>query len=234
MRLIMIRQPQGLFDLAALATCNAFDISLDVPKEFDLLPFAIQRTLRPRLKKKWMRETVLPDDPYTYEYRYHELSLLDKDEFVMITNHPRHIYPDYWPSGLYSAHIYFEHYEFRINNCDPLLLCRNCFLRCCSPLNESWLAVDYEDYWKSKNWTFYNVTRHYVTNNPRRLIKLTLRARRGWCDWCVLTPLFELYDYERCCANTHMHDMDDTDEDNDYGSESEYYDSNQIYDAYVH
>lgn len=227
----MNRQPHSLFDLSLKETCKAFDAT--EPTVFDCLPLPIQRPLRRQLKRQWMRETELPDDVATYEYRYLDLTLLDKDEFIMVTNHPRTSGTELWPSNAISAHIYMNYYEFRIGDCDPLLLCRSCFLTYCIPTNCHWMDIDYLEYWTSMNWTFYNVIKHYVTNRPRRLIR-TLRNKNSWCDRCVLFPLFELHDYNSCTRTTHMHDDDDTDDDNDHGSETYDCESNQIFDAYVH
>lgn len=211
---------KSLYDLSLKATCLAIDppyISNFHPIEFveelpvvDNLPLPLRLDVCKSLKQMWMKDSLVPINPNKYEYRYLNISALDKYELVMLFNHPNNMYPDFWPSyDGQSEHLYSNYYEFHRINCSvPYVLCRNCFTKISTPsVNRGDSEFEHLEFWESMNWQFFNVVSHCITN-PSEFVSSTLKSENSWCDYCVFSPLFKLLHWDKCFEETDAHDSD--------------------------
>ena len=206
----------SLYSLSLSATCRALDTAANVDYIDELpvlsaLPIPLQCDIRREIKRTWIKHSTPSENPHLYEYRYLNFNTLDKVEFIMLMKHPRNLHPEFWPSYNDTAHLTMDYYELHIGNEKARVYCRPCFLKRCRPTNVcDEYDFDYAEYWISKNWRFFKVITHNAIT-PRWFVCNVMKSKRGWCDWCILTPLFQLYDFDTCTDNTHFHDEDSTD-----------------------
>lgn len=197
------------------------------------LPLPIRRDVCRELKQKWMKSSFTPMNPWRFEYRdLKGFNCLTKYDFIMLFKHPRNMSPDFWPSLTETAHVYAEFYEHYLSEDNSYVLCRPCFLSTCTPADSSNDEFfDYESYWTGMDWKFYHIVRHFNTS-PQEFVKLVLKEKTSWCDRCILTPLFKLYDWESCGDETNVHAID-SDSDSDSVSEINICDRVPLYDPFV-
>lgn len=223
-----------LYSLSLTATCLAIDLSqqnVDYVKDIDVinsLPKSLRLDVCKELKQVWMKKHPLPLD--RFEYRYLNFNQLDKYEFIMLVNHPNETHPEFWPSYTDNAHVYYDYYEYWIGGTASYVLCRQCFIKTSCPSDDD-DETDYDAYWKTMNWQFFYVTNHFKTT-PGGFIKNILKSEASWCDCCILTPLFELYNWESCRANTKVHAYDN-DSDSSDNSSIVSYERQLLFDPYV-
>jgi hypothetical protein len=203
----------SLYRLALSATCGgvldtlANVDSIDELPLLNLLPVPLQCDIRKEIKRIWMKFSTPSENPDLYEYRDINFDSLDKLEFIMLMHHPRNMHPDFWPSYVEIAHLTTDYYEHYIGRQKAFLYCHACFMKRCIPKSTNDDDINYLEYWKSMNWRFFNVVRHDKVE-PRWFVYNMLKSKNSWCDWCILTPLFKLYNFDRCAENTHYHDDD--------------------------
>lgn len=210
-----------LYKLCLPAACRALDPPFNVDSVDDIaiigqLPFTIECDIRKVLKFRWMKKIRPPENPYTFEYKnLSNLHPVDKHDFIMLMRLPVIFYSDIWPAHNDHGHLNFDYYEFHNNHHQEYyVLCRPCFLKTSRP-NHTDDDFDYTEYWRNKNWTFFNVVTHSVVS-PSEFVKNVLKAANSWCDRCILTPLFSLYNWEQCKGESDVHnynsDSDTTDD----------------------
>lgn len=184
----------------------------DIPFFRDpILPPSLMRDARCLLKHVWMYETPPPVNPNTFEYRDINLNSIDKFDFIQLMHHPNELHPEFWPSYWYfDAHVYCDYYTMSTgsNDSNPMLLCRPCFLKKSIPPGSD--DIDFEHYWLTSGWTFHRKVKHYPSS-PRQFVTRILKSSLRWCDWCLLTPLFQLYNGSSCEENTDIHLEEDSD-----------------------
>lgn len=149
----------------------------------------------------------------------------------MLARHPNNLYPDFWPTQRERAHLYFDYYEHRLSETKIYFLCRSCFLAVCKP-SEADSEFSYTDYWDGMSWQFSNV-KHHFTVKPKTFVTHFLKIRQHWCDRCVLTPLFKLYDWETCTEETTVHKYTADDDDSDPDSDIETFTRTEMTDPYL-
>lgn len=219
---------ETLYYLSLTAICKALDpesrnidcVEREIGdgKILKQLPKSIQRDFCKRLKRRWMCETPPSSNPrHYYDYKYLNFDQLDKFEFVMLQKHPPDCYPKFWPSETEFAHIYFDYYEFQIVHGLSKFLCRQCFLKQCTPSTDH---ADYDDYyfeyskfWQQMEWKFSRCVKHYEIT-AADFVKGPMKHAHSWCDYCILKPLFKLYDWYECEQNTDIHSKDNSESDN--------------------
>lgn len=221
-----------LYRLSLVATAKFLDPSNNVESIEDLsvlgtLPISLQRDVRREIKRNWMKDTLPPENPHLYEYRYLNFNSLDKHEFIMLMRHPKHLHPEFWPSYSETGHLTTDYYEHHIGNQKPFNLCHDCFQKRCSPSIDDDFV--YHEYWKSLNWRFFNIVRHCDVT-PKWFVCNVLKSKKSWCDWCVLAPLFQLYSFDKCTQFTHFHDDDS--ESND--SFVKTFSTTEVFDPFIH
>lgn len=223
----------NLYSLALFETCRVLDAVVNVDSIDELpvlcdLPIPLQRDVRKEMKRIWIKNSTPSENPYLYEYRDLNFDSLDKLEFIMLMRHPRNLYPDFWPSYNGVAHLTTDYYEHHIGFQKPFLYCRPCFMKLCAPTYDD--DIDHQEYWKSMNWRVFHVVRHYEVE-PRWYVCNILKSRKSWCDWCILTPLFQLYNFDGCTDNTHFHDDDSNNSDESF---VRVFNTTELYSPYHH
>lgn len=228
----------SLYDKCLTATCrmlqvqypamsagNVEDVRAAMPEFFySHIPVPLQRDLLKKFKQIWMKETPLPMDPRQFDCRHLNFHTLDKRDFIMLTNIPPEdsIVPHFWSATCITGHVNFDYYEFWVgssSSCSniPYNLCRQCFVQLSTTDDDDF---DYEQYWRERGWKFYNVTSHYGCQ-PEKFVETVLKRETSWCDFCVLTPLFRLYDWDQCTEYTNVHEekwIGGSDDDDDSAS----------------
>jgi hypothetical protein len=239
----------SLLEMTLKAVCLIIDNTPSIQSVDEIpllsdLPMSLQTDLRRQVKKHWQDNKLTPaiENTSTYEFRDIRLNRLDKHDFVMLMHHPVHIHPDIWPNYYESnGHVYFDFYKCQVGEYynAQLRLCRQCFLKLSRPKD---LCIDddtddtffdYDAYWQQMGWKFLKCTWH-CTIEPNRFICSLVKKETSWCDHCVLTPLFQLYTWESCTANTDAHIMDSN---SDVDSEETFLyicDEKPIYNPYFH
>lgn len=248
--------PNTLFLLSLEAFVKTIDsehINVDYVEQLKLLkqlPNSLQTDVRLQLKKNWQDNTVTgpPEELSKFEFRDIQIDdKLDKHEFVMLMHHPVHTLPEVWPDDYESTgHIYFDFYR-RQHGDDyntSLNLCRKCFLKLCNTTEtlepddddaDDTYYFDYEHYWQQMGWKFFKCTWH-ETIEPAQFICCLVKRSTSWCDHCVITPLFRLYNRWSCRAYTNAHVLDDNSDDSDDSDRTNLFVPGQlqIYDPYFH
>ena len=185
--------------------------TLDSIEPLNHLPVSIQRDVRKMLKTIWFNESVPPEDPHRFlDYRYLDIYCLNRDEFLMLINHPSERSLEFLPSEMQTCHVSFDYFEFKIGCEKSYVLCDNCFKITCSA-KEHYDDYDFEylPFWLERNWKFFHVTKHFEFNVDLVLDNV-IKQEPSWCDRCVLKPLFQLFDYSACKNSTHDHDYDNS------------------------
>lgn len=227
----------NLYNISLSAACRAFDppnnvecLLNDIPI-VKLLPKYVVWEFSKRLKQLWMKETMFPFSFNVFDSRHINFNQIDKYEFIMLTNYPDNTTPDFWPISI-RAHVYFNYYEFWLHNSDNVYsICRSCFLEHnCKPCDMT-DDFSYYDYWTQMGWRFFNVVSHF-RSTPSEFVKDVLKKEPSWCDFCVLTPLFNLYDWDRCTEYTTVHDYEDDSEEGSNDSCLQVCDRTELFDPY--
>lgn len=216
----------SLYDMSLSAVCRLYDTPLGrrnitdvgtfLSESFHFMPESLKRDLCRAMKRLWMTDTPLPMDPIVFDCKHLDFNALDKFSFIMLTNLPTNDVPHFWPIAL-TGHVNFNYYEFWLDSsCSsdlPYVLCRDCFMKnnCPSDLTDD-SDFDYADYWGERGWKFYNVTSHYGCR-PEEFVETVVYRESSWCDFCVITPLFRLYDWSSCAEETSVHDNNNYDSD---------------------
>lgn len=193
---------------------------------FCQLPKPLQRDLLKKIKHIFMKETSLPMEPRLFDCRYVDFqNKLNKHDFIMMTNilPEDSVVPHFWSANGITGHVNFDYYEYWVNSTSdvPYNLCRQCFIRSSgvdSSLTTDDDDVDYKHYWSERGWTFFNVTSHYGCQ-PDEFVETVLKRESSWCDFCIFTPLFRLYDWDQCEEYTNVHDERTYDDDSSVDSE---------------
>lgn len=230
----------SLYDLSLRETCRFLDPTSNIENLLDEisiithLPRVLERQLCKRLKQLWMNETVLPFTFDRYDCRYLDFDQVTKYDFIMLTNYPDTMEPDFWPIAT-RAHVYYNYYEFWLGSCceTPYVICRRCFIKHCTPsdLTDD-LDFIYSDYWKQMGWRFFNVVSHFGST-PSEFVRNVLKVETSWCDFCILFPLFRLYNWTTCSEYTNVHVFEDDSEEDSNDSCLHVCDRTEMYDPYI-
>lgn len=185
--------------------------SLDFIEALQFLPDSIERDVRRTIKTNWFHNTGPPENPNQFEFRYLNFDTLDRLEFLMLINHPSSMIPEFISYEIQNCHIYSKYYEFTIGYQYPILLCHSCFEITCGA-NKHEYSFDFESLWESNNWKFNSIIKHREIS-VEHVIDGVIKQESSWCDRCILTPLFQCYDYSTCKSMTHCHDFEEDSDD---------------------
>ena len=196
---VKVHQPKSLYELAKLKTRELYRFNWQVI--IDDLPRSIQN----ELLTDWLQcDEQMPssDEEIShilafFTHRYINWERLSTEEFLYIMQHPEDV-PDF-AFEKNHCHLKFWTMTRPWDTTWKKRLCEPCFVSE-SKFYKPWSA----NMWKERDVMFMKTTDHCIVDG-HKLLPDFLWDPRNWCERCISTPLFTIYDEYDCRLFFDMH-----------------------------